>query len=83
MIELKNVINRKEIPENENPEKIVNIVKKILNFNNQQKGKRRSRMLASRPSDLAHVARIVKVFDRKVSDHSNLKTLTPKQMLQR
>ena len=37
----------------------------IFSFNNQQKGKGRSRMLASRPSDLARVA--------KVSDHSNLK----------
>ena len=35
------------------------------------------------PSDLARVARVVKVFDRKVSDHSNLETLTPKQMIQR
>ena len=36
LIELKKDINRKNIPKNENPEKIV---KKILNFNNQQKGK--------------------------------------------
>ena len=34
LIKLKNSINRKEIPENENPEKIY-IVQKILNFNNQ------------------------------------------------
>ena len=36
LVELKKDINRKKIPKNENPEKIV---KKILNFNNQQKGK--------------------------------------------
>ena len=75
MTELKKDINRKKIPGNENPEKIIHIVEKILNFNNQQKGKGCSRMLASRPSDLARVA--------KVSDHSNLKILSPKQMLQR
>ena len=55
--------------------KIVNIVEKILNFNNQQKGKGRPPMLASRPLDSSRVA--------KVSDHCNLKMLTPKQMLQR
>ena len=60
--------------------KIVNIVEKILNFNNQQKGKGRSHMLASRPSNLACVA---KVSERKVSDHLNLKILSPKQILQR
>ena len=60
--------------------KIVNIVEKILNFNNQQKGKERSHMLASRPSNLACVA---KVSERKVSDHLNLKILSPKQILQR
>ena len=55
---------KKKIFENENPEKIVNTVEKILNFDNQQKGKGRSRMLASRPSDLVHIA--------KVSDYSNI-----------
>ena len=39
MIELRNAIIRKNIPENENPEKIITIVKKFLNFNNQQKDK--------------------------------------------
>ena len=33
---LKNSINDKEIPQNENPKKIVNIVEKIRNFNKQQ-----------------------------------------------
>ena len=32
-------ININEISENENPKKVVNIVEKILNFNEQQKGK--------------------------------------------
>ena len=38
---------RKEILENEDPEKTADIVKKILNFNKQQKGK-------EHPLDLAH-----------------------------
>ena len=38
-IDLRNNINRKEVPENGNPEKIDNIVEKILDFNKQQKGK--------------------------------------------
>ena len=32
-------INRKDIPENENPKKVVNIVEKILNLNKRQKDK--------------------------------------------
>ena len=39
LIDLKNVIIRKEIPENENPNKIVDIVEKIFVFDKQQKGK--------------------------------------------
>ena len=78
MVELKKDINRKKIPKNENPEKIV---KKILNFNNQQKVKGHPHMLALRPLDLSLVARIARVV--KVSDHSKLKILTPKEMLQR
>ena len=38
-IDLRNAINRKEIPENENSNKIVDIVKKIVDFNKQQKSK--------------------------------------------
>ena len=37
--ELRNVVIRKEIPENENPNKIISIVEKSHNFNNQQKNK--------------------------------------------
>ena len=33
------------------------------------------------PSVLARVARVANVSNRKVSDHSNLKILSPKQML--
>ena len=36
--ELRNSTIKKEIPENENPNKIIVIVEKILEFNNQQKG---------------------------------------------
>ena len=39
LIDLRNGIIIKEIPENENPNKIVNIVENISNFN-KQKGKR-------------------------------------------
>ena len=39
MIDLRNAIIRKDIPANENPNKIVHIVEKILDFNKQQKGK--------------------------------------------
>ena len=46
LIELKIYINRRKIPENENPNKIADIVEKILDYNKQHKGK-------GRPSDLA------------------------------
>ena len=39
MINWVNSINSKEISENENPKKIVNIVEKIFEFIEQQKGK--------------------------------------------
>ena len=35
----KETLSLKKIPENENPKKIIDIVKKILDFNKQQKGK--------------------------------------------
>ena len=76
MIELKKDINNKKIPRYENPNKLVDIVEKLLNFNMQQKGKE---LLL----DFARRACRAKVSDHKVSDHSNLKILTPKQMLQR
>ena len=65
--------NTENIPKNENPNKIVYIVEKILNFNKQQKGK----------GLLSNLACVAKVSDPKVSDHSNLKILTLKQTLQR
>ena len=36
---LRNDVNKKIIRENENPDKVLNIVEKILLFNKQQKGK--------------------------------------------
>ena len=39
MTELRNSINSKGIPENENPKKVVNIVEKIIVCNKKQKGK--------------------------------------------
>ena len=40
MIDLRNAILKKEVPENENSNKIVNVVENIIDFNKQQKGKR-------------------------------------------
>ena len=39
MINLSNSVNSREIPENEKQDKINDVAEKILNFNNQQKGK--------------------------------------------
>ena len=39
LIELRSSIIRKEIPENEDSNKILDIVEKILDFNKQQKSK--------------------------------------------
>ena len=39
MIDLRISVNNKEIPENESPNKIIDIVKKILDFNKQLKGR--------------------------------------------
>ena len=55
--------------------KIVDIVENILNFNKQQKDKGFS-------SDLDCIAHVAKVSGHNISDHSNLKILTPKQMHQ-
>ena len=46
-------------------------------------GKGRPRMLASRSSDLAPITHVAKFSDHRVSDHTRLKVLTSKQMLQR
>ena len=39
MIGLKNAINKKEIPDHENPNKMVDIAEKVLDFKKQKKGK--------------------------------------------
>ena len=46
MIDSLNAINKKRIPENENPNKIIDIVEKSLGFNKQHNSK-------GSPSDLA------------------------------
>ena len=61
MTNLVNSVNSNEIPENENLTKIVKIVEKILDFNKEQKGK-------GHTLDLAHVALMAKVSNRKVFD---------------
>ena len=40
--DLRNVANRNEIRENEDPDKVIDIVDEILKFNKQQKGKKNS-----------------------------------------
>ena len=81
LIDLRNAIIKSEIPENKNPNKKLDTVEKIHDFNKQQKAKESVSMFASRPSDLVSVARVVRVA--KVSDLTRIKILTPKQMLQR
>ena len=56
LIDLRNDMNRKKIPENENPKKVADNLKKILDFNTQDK--RLPRKLPSRPSDLAKQLKI-------------------------
>ena len=50
-MDLSSDIKRKEIPENENPKKVGNVAVKIVDFNNQQKGK-------GLPLDLACVVKV-------------------------
>ena len=65
--------------------KILKIVEKFLSFDNQQKGKGRLRMLVSPPLDLIRVGKVFdsKLSNCKVTNHLNLKILSPKQMIQR
>ena len=39
LTDLRNTVNKNIILENENPDKVIYIVKKVLEFNGQQKGK--------------------------------------------
>ena len=39
LIDLRNAFNKKKILEDENPDKVIDIVEEILNFNKQQKAK--------------------------------------------
>ena len=48
LIDLRNFNNSKEIPKDENPKKVVNIVEKILNFNKLQKIKGHNSDIAKR-----------------------------------
>ena len=70
MIELKIHFDTKRIPENKNPNKIIKIIEKFLNFNKTQKAK-------------GHSLGRAMVSDHKVSDRKHIKISTPKQMLQR
>lgn len=46
LIDLRSSVNNKEIPQNENSNKVINIVENILHFNKQQKGRARHLHLA-------------------------------------
>ena len=61
MINLKNSINSKKIPENENLKIIVNIAEKILDFNKQQEGK-------GHPSNLAKRIKILTPKEKSFKD---------------
>ena len=39
MIDLTNAVNKKTIPENKSPDKVIDLIEQILEFNKQQKGK--------------------------------------------
>ena len=58
MNEWKNAIIGKEIPENENQNKIIGIVDKIHDFNNQQKGKG----LKRNPSKITNISCTSKIW---------------------
>ena len=38
LIDLRNTINKKIVPENEYPDKVIDVAKKILDFHKQRKG---------------------------------------------
>ena len=38
LIDLRNAVNKNSIPENENPDEVIDIVEKNFNFNKQQRG---------------------------------------------
>ena len=40
LIDLRNIFNKKKIPENENPDEVINIAEESFDFNKQQKGQR-------------------------------------------
>ena len=49
LIDLRNAVSRKEIPKNENLDKVINIVEEMLNFNKQQKRKELKILTPKRP----------------------------------
>ena len=56
MINWVNSINSKEISENENPKKIVNIVEKIFEFIEQHKGKGLKRVTSKKMLEILQIA---------------------------
>ena len=48
MIELRNAIDKKYVPEIKNPDKIINIIQKSLAFNKQQKDERLKKLIPTK-----------------------------------
>ena len=57
MINWVNSINSKEISENENPKKIINIFEKIFEFIEQQKGKGLKMLTSKQMLEILQIAR--------------------------
>ena len=83
LIDLRNGINRKEIPENENQKKVVEIVEKILDFNKQQKRKAlkllsRKQMFQGLPIAIAQVKRVTHLKTYSINE-TNQRFFAPRK----
>ena len=72
LIDLRNFNNSKEIPKDENPKKVVNIVEKILNFNKLQKIKGHNSDIAKRIKILTSKQMLVLVQVKTSNTSENL-----------
>ena len=62
LIDLRNAVHEKEIVQNENPSKAIDIVKNILDFNKQQKSNRRPDIL---PGPFLELPKHLKILNAK------------------
>ena len=70
LINLRNADNKREIPKNENPDKVIDIVEEIHNFNKRQKGKGRPPDLATRLKILIFQHMFPKITNSTCTDTS-------------